>query len=393
MSFELKLAWKYFRSRRKSLARFTSVVAIVGIAFGVASLIIAQALARGFQDEMRDKILSNTAHISVFLNDGTEISNWQAIGESLERVENVNQYAPTAFNNAIIVGKESISYALVRVQTKSEISNFKFQIPDKANEPNQIAIGARLAERIGAEIGDLVEIITVENQSEPKRSDVFVGNVFQTGLYEYDSTWISVSPETRAALAGQTNFTPTIISVSVKNIYAADTTAQKIREILGEDFRVVDWQEANQPLFAALSLERKVSLAIISLIIFIAALNIMTTLALLVNERRLDIAILRTCGAKTKSLILIFLAEGLFLGFLGIFSGVVLGLLGCFLGNYFRVINLSAEVYSLSYIPFHPNFLTVLIIIFIAFGLCLAATAYPAFRASRIKPLENLRTQ
>ena len=162
--------------------------------------------------------------------------------------------------------------------------------------------------------------------------------------------------------------------------------------MLGENFQVVDWQEANQPLFAALSLERKVSLAIISLIIFIAALNITTTLALLVNERRFDIAVLRTCGAKSKTLILVFLWEGLLIGIIGIVSGVIVGLLACFFGNYFRLVSLSAEVYSLSYIPFNISFSSVLLIIVTALLICLLATVYPAYRASRMKPLDNLRT-
>jgi lipoprotein-releasing system permease protein len=183
------------------------------------------------------------------------------------------------------------------------------------------------------------------------------------------------------------------LSVSVRDIYRAGETAREMRKILGNDFKVVDWQEANQPLFAALSLERKTVLAIISLIIFVAALNITTTLALLVNERKLDIAVLRTCGARAKTLIFIFLFEGLLLGFAGIFAGVGLGLLGCFLGNRFRIISLSEEVYSLSYIPFRPGFINILMIVSVAFLLCLAATVYPAFRASRVKPLENLRAQ
>ena len=183
------------------------------------------------------------------------------------------------------------------------------------------------------------------------------------------------------------------MSVSVKDIYRAGETANAIREILGDKFKVVDWREANQPLFAALSLERKVALAIIGLIIFIAALNITTTLALLVNERRLDMAILRTCGATTKSLTFIFLLEGFFLGFAGIVGGVIIGLLGCCLGNHFKLISLSAEVYSLNHISFAPTTANVLLIMFAVFLLCLAATVYPAWKASKIKPLENLRRQ
>lgn len=378
MSFELKLALKYFRARRKSLARFTSIVAVVGIAAGVASLIVAQSLARGFADEMRDKILSNTSHISVFLKDGTEIFNQKDIEEKLKTLENVREVSPTAYENSLIIGVSETSYAILKVQNQNNLKG------------SQISVGARLAEKLNLKPGDSAEILTLE-MNTPSR--VRIAETFETGLYDYDSTWIYVSPEKFAQLHGQTAFAPTILSVSVKDIYASGETARKIRPELGENFKVVDWQEANRPLFAALSLERKAALAIISLIIFIAALNITTTLALLVNERRLDIAILRTSGARTRSLILIFLLEGLFLGVTGIFFGVAFGLAGCFIGNYFRIISLPAEVYSLSYIPLRPEISNILLIIIIAVLLCLIATLYPALKASRIKPLENLRTQ
>jgi lipoprotein-releasing system permease protein len=389
MSFELKLAWKYFRARRKSLARFTSFAAVAGIAAGVASLIIAQALARGFSDEMQDKILANTAHISIFTGDGAEIANWQEIKENLEKLENVKEISATAYESSMILSADAINYVILRVENQTNNEQ------RRANDEQiiKISIGEKLAEKNNLKSGDEAEIIILENQIEPKRVKVFVAEIFRTGLYEYDSTWIRTSPEDFASLHGEKIFTPTVLNVSVKDIYKARETARKIKENLGETFKVLDWQEANQPLFAALSLERKVSLAIISLIIFIAVLNITTTLALLVNERRLDIAVLKTCGAGGRSLVSIFLLEGLFLGFFGIVFGLFLGLLGCVLGNYFRVINLSAEVYSLSYIPFRPVLSNVLLIIFIAFGLCLAACVYPAFKASRIKPLENLRTR
>ena len=386
MNYEFKLALKYFRARRKSLARFTAVVAVIGIAVGVAALIIAQSLARGFQDEMRDKILANTAHVSIFRADGTEIFNWQEIKINLEKLENTKEISATTFENTFLIGETSTNYSALRV-----ISNFKFQISN--SNKIEIALGNKLAEKTDLKIGDEAEIVTLENGIQPKRTPVRIAETFATGLYDYDSTWIYISPENFARLQGKRNFVPTNLSISVKDIYKARETANKIRVELGENFKVIDWQEANQPLFAALSLERKVSLAIISLIIFIAALNITTTLALLVNERRLDIAILRTCGAKTRSLITIFLLEGLLLGFIGIFFGVAVGLLGCCLGNYFKLISISAEVYSLNYIPFHPQFSNILLIILIAFLVSLAATIYPALKASRIKPLENLRTQ
>jgi lipoprotein-releasing system permease protein len=378
MSFELKLAYKYFRAHRKSLARFTSVVAVVGIAAGVASLIIAQSLARGFSDEMRDKILANTAHISIFLKDGGEIYNHQEIAENLKNIENISEASPTAYENSLITGETETSYAILKVRTNSDLKG------------SQIAAGARLAEKLNLKIGDEAEIVTLENQT-PTR--VRVAETFETGLYDYDSTWIYLTPEKFAQIHGQPQFVPTMLSVSVKDIYRTDAAAREIRARLGENFKVVDWQEANRPLFAALSLERKVALAVIALIIFIAALNITTTLALLVNERRLDIAILRTCGARTRSLITIFLLEGLFLGFIGIAAGLILGLSSCFLGSYFKVISIPAEVYSLNYIPLRPEITNILLIVLLAFFLCFAATIYPALKASRIKPLENLRAQ
>jgi lipoprotein-releasing system permease protein len=265
--------------------------------------------------------------------------------------------------------------------------------PDsRLQTPDSVALGAELAEKMGLKAGDEAEIVLPSNDYLPKNKIVRIADIFRTGIYDYDATWIYISPEDFARLFGQGDFAPTVLSVAVKDVYAANETAQKIRASLPPDFKVVDWQEANQPLFAALSMEKKVSLAIISLIIFIAALNITTTLALLVNERKLDIAVLRACGARARSLILIFLLEGLFLGLIGIFLGTVLGLLLCFAGNYFELINLPSEVYSLSYVPLILNLGDVFLIITIAFLLCLFATIYPAWRAARIKPLENLRS-
>jgi len=406
VNFELKLAWRYFRARRKSLARFTSLAAIVGIAAGVASLILAQALARGFSDEMQDKILANTAHVSVFLTDSAEISDWQLVKANLEKLENVKSVSATTYESAVLVGTQAMSYAVLKIvqSPKSIVENsLQFQIPNfesrieqklkNKDELIEISLGKELAERNGLKNGDQVEIILLENEIAPKARKVHIKEIFQTGLYEYDAIWIYISTDDFVRLKNLENFAPTIFSVSVKDIYQANKTADEIRRNLGGEFKVVDWQEANQPLFAALSLEKRVALAIISLIIFIAALNITTTLALLVGERRLDIAVLRTCGVRTRSLIFIFLIEGSLLGFMGIFSGVIVGLLGCFLGNYFELVNLSKEVYSLSYIPFRPNLESVLPLIFIAFLLCLAATVYPAAKASQIKPLENLRQQ
>ena len=411
VSFELKLAWKYFRARRKSLARFTAIVAVAGIASGVAALIVAQALARGFADEMRDKILANTAHITIFRTDGGGMSEIQEIESKIKQIENVGSTARTTYESALIIGRKTDAYCTLRAKTDfgestpSSAETFKSSpdenaavkspadSPSLSLAPPVIGIGAELAEKTGLSAGDETEIIFPDGGIAPRTSRVTVREIFRTGLYDYDSTWIYVSFADLARISGRPAFLPNVLGVSAKNIYATGETADEIRRILGGEYKVLDWQEANRPLFAALSLERKVSLAIISLIIFIAVLNITTTLALLVHERRLDVAILRTCGARTRSLITIFLLEGLFLGIAGILSGVFLGLALCFAGNRFRIISLPSDVYSLGYIPLVPRVSDVLLIAAVAFALSLTATVYPAFRAARIKPLENLRNQ
>jgi lipoprotein-releasing system permease protein len=391
--FELKLAWTYFRARRKSTARFTAIVAIAGIACGVASLIIVQALTRGFASEMQEKILSNTAHITIFQTNSREIQNWQIVKREIEKIENIREVTPTSYENALIISEKATSHAVLRVWSReSGVESQNPQTPDsRLQTPDSVVLGAELAEKTGLKAGDEAEIVLPSNEYLPQTKTVRVADIFRTGIYDYDATWIYISPENFARVFEQNVFTPTVLSVAVRDVYAADETARKIREMLPPHFKVVDWQEANQPLFAALSMEKKVSLAIISLIIFIAALNITTTLALLVNERKLDIAVLRTCGARARSLILIFLLEGLFLGVIGIFAGVILGLSLCFAGNYFEVINLPSEVYSLSYVPLVLNPGDIFFIVAIAFLLCLIATIYPAWRASQIKPLDNLR--
>lgn len=401
MPFELKLALKYFRSRRKSLVRFTSIIAIIGIAAGVASLVIANAISNGFSDEMQNKVLTNTSHITIYNESETVISNWQVIRQKVVEIENVEKFEPTTYESAVISSDENSSYAVLRVRreavaneqskkgrNKSELSAITKSL---ASIEIQVSIGKELAENLKLKVGDETNIITFEDEDTPKTSHVYLKDIFETGLYEYDSTWILLDEANYLKLKESDKFIPTVFTVSVNDIYKSNETAERIRGELGNDFKVLDWQEANKPFFAALGLERKVALAIIMLIIFIAVLNITTTLSLLVAERKLDIAVLRTCGAKTKSLVTVFLLEGLILSLVGIFLGIFIGLSACFTGNYFKVISLSEQVYSLNYIPFNVDYLSVLIISASTFLLSLIAISYPALKASRIKPLENLR--
>lgn len=388
MIFELRLLRRFHRFKRRGLARFTSFVAVIGIAVGVGSLILALALARGFQDEMRDKILANTAHIAIFSNDGGEVINWQAVNEKLEQNDSIRSTSASTYESVVLTGPTSTSYAILKVRSSNSGDNVQART---IREP-EIAVGAELAERTGLVAGAKGEIIVLR-EGQPNTGNIRVTGVFQTGLYDYDSTWAYISPEDYARLYGLEKFSPTVLNVMVDNIYETGEIAREIREMIGGEFRVLDWREANQPLFAALSLEKKVVIGIISLIILIAVLSITSTLALLVNERRLDIAVLRTCGAQSRSLLSLFVLEGLFLGAVGTIAGVVLGLLGCLLANHFELISLPGEVYSLRSIPLQPALADVSIVAVVALVLSAVATLYPAYAASRSKPLEDLRNQ
>jgi lipoprotein-releasing system permease protein len=217
-----------------------------------------------------------------------------------------------------------------------------------------------------------------------------VAGIFRSGLFEYDSTWIYLSLHSAAAFSGYSQAAG-VLSVQVRDIYSAKDVAADLRTQLGNYFTVLDWQDANRPLFTALALERRMGLFIIALIIFIAALNITTTLVLVVVERRGEIAILSAMGARGRSIIGIFMLEGALIGAFGAVLGALLGSVACVIGNYYKLVSLPGDVYSISYVPFHTQTSSVLLAISVAFALSLIATIYPARAAARIRPVEMLR--
>jgi lipoprotein-releasing system permease protein len=222
---------------------------------------------------------------------------------------------------------------------------------------------------------------------EPK---VRVAGIFRSGLFEYDSTWIYLDFATAAKVAGMQHMA-SVISVQVNDVDNVKQIAARVLGVLGDGYTTIDWQQANQPLFAALALERRMGLFVIGLIIAIAALNITTMLILVVIERRRDIAILSTLGATRTGVMLVFIIEGAVVGAVGAMAGVLLGLLACFIGNYYKLVSLPADVYSISNVPLNANFRETLLAALIAFGLSVLATIYPARNAARMRPVEVLR--
>jgi lipoprotein-releasing system permease protein len=445
MPYELFLALRYLRARRpRRLARVTALASLIGIAFGVAALIVALALSNGFRDEMRDKILKATAHITLMRRDGSQMADWRALVSRIRETEGVRDATPTTYDGALLSSTTSSSYAVLRGldrdstramselrsmlvsgqvepllsepspfeksegttqpgpedersaegRTEPPITSFD-EIPSEAAMPNAV-IGSELAERTNLHVGDTATIISGEATLTPvglapRYRRVRVAGIFKSGLYEYDSTWVYLSLDTVSSFAGASAPSASIISIEVADIYAVEQVAARLREQLGGAYTTVTWQEANRPLFAALALERRMGLFIIALIILIATLNIMTTLVLLVSERRSDIAILSAMGARPRSIMLVFMIEGALIGIIGVVTGVALGIIACTVGDRYKLVSLPADIYSISNVPFHTRAVDIALAALVAFVLSLLATIYPARAAARLRPAEALR--
>ena len=397
MPYEVFLAFRYLRSRHKrGLARVTSVAAVLGIGMGVAALIVAFALSNGFRDEMREKILQGTSHISLLRADGQPIDNHSELASRLRQVDGVVTASPTTYDGAIARGSKDTGYAVIRgiendpgqsTQVRQWLTSGSLgPLFESSTEPNAL-VGSELANRIGVAIGEVFQVIPA-NGGETRR--LRVAGIFRSGLFEYDSTWIYIAFETATALAGN-DHAASVMSIQVRDPDNVKQVVANVTNTLGTGYTTVDWQQANQPLFAALALERRMGLFIIGLIIAIAALNITTMLILVVVERRRDIAILNALGATRTGVMLLFVIEGAVVGAIGAIAGVVVGLAACFIGNYYKLVSLPADVYSISNVPLIVQPAEMLLAALIAFALSVLATIYPARAASRMRPVEALR--
>ena len=405
MPYEIFLAFRYLRSRHKRrLARATSVAAILGICMGVAALIVALALSNGFRDEMRDKILQGTAHLSVLRADGRAIENYSEVATLLKQVDGVVSASATTYDGALVRGSKDSGYAVIRGIEKdaAEIAERQwiregsfgplFETTDAAELPVPVAVvGADLATRIGLSVGEVFNVVPAyEAASDGRPRRLRVAGIFRSGLFEYDSTWIYVPLETAGAFAGNKH-AASVLSVQVNDADNVRHISEDVAKALGNSYTIVDWQQANQPLFAALALERRMGLFIIGLIIAVATLNITTMLILVVVERRRDIAILNALGATRAGVMMVFIIEGAVIGAIGAVSGVVLGFVLCVIGNHYKLVSLPADVYSISNVPLIPKPGEMMLAALVAFVLSVLATIYPARAASRLRPVEALR--
>jgi lipoprotein-releasing system permease protein len=377
MRFELTLARRYLKAPSSGSAKITAYLAVAGIAIGVAAMIFALALGRGFREEVQDKLLANTPHINISRTDGGDVEDAARIKNELSNIAGIKSIHAVAYRSALLSANGASTYTVLRASEEIQA--------ESKDGCAAVAIGSRLAEKAGLKSGDTARIILSAETDAPQSLCIFVRDIFTTGLFEYDSTRIDI------ALEDLKKVSPGALEVSVSNIYGSRQIADAIEQRLGAEYSAVNWQETNKPFFAAMDFERRVVLIIISLVILLAALNITFTLTLGVTNRRQDIAILRTSGAKARSIVLAFVLEGAWLGIAGTVLGVMLGLLACFILNRSNVLSLPPDVYAIDHITLRPSLVEAAAVIAGALGISIISALYPAYLAARVKPWENLR--
>jgi lipoprotein-releasing system permease protein len=404
MAFELFIAKRYLTARRKQA--FISVItfiSVLGIAIGVAALIIAISLITGFQEDVQDKILGATSHIMVSDLSGEGLDDYGAIAAKIRARRDIVSVTPVAYREVLISGTSRQTGALLKgidfeeERTGSDwLQNLEAgEIPAEGEGREGIVLGRELAFSIGAQVGDVVSVVTSSSELSPlglmPRSKRFkVTGIFNTGLYEFDSGTALVrlaAAQKLFGLGGRVTF----LQVKIRDIFAAARISEEIREDLPPMTYNTTWMELNESLFSALKLEKQIMFMTITLIVIVAALNIIATLILLVMEKTRDIGILLAMGATPRNIKKIFFDQGALIGVLGTGAGTVLGLGWCWLANVFKLIKIPVDIYQISYVPFRIQPLDLALIVIVTLAISFASTLFPARRASRVDPVVALK--
>jgi len=407
--FEFFIARRYLRARRRQTAvSVITGIAIAGLAVGVAALIIAQAVVTGFRGGLQEKVLQGTAHLNLLRENNREIEDFRGLTSRLGSVDGVRAAAATVYAPVLIGNGGDQEQAIIKgvdLEAPPEASEI-FATATSGNprdlsrtiegELAGVMLGRELARTLGLEIGDRVTAVSAQRrltplgvQSRPRYTDLKVVGLFASGLYEYDAKWGYVALETAQEMIGGAG--ANVIQMKVTDLDEVETIASRVRGVAGEGFVTTSWKELNRPLFAALSLQHRVIVIFFTLLITVAALNIITALTMMVMEKSRDIAILRAQGATPASIRRIFLWQGAIIGAVGAGIGLGLGLLLCTIANRFNLISLPAEVYAVSGITLDPRWQDSLWIVLLTLVISLAATVYPSRAASRLTPVETLR--
>jgi lipoprotein-releasing system permease protein len=414
LPYELLIGWRYTRAgrggRRNRFISFISGVSVFGITLGVAALIIVLSVMNGFQKEVRDRMLSVIAHIELFDGSGGAMPDWRTVAAAAQRHPEVVGAAPFVSAQALVARGEDMRGAIVRgidPAEESKVTPLAARLKDGALArlvPGAwgIVLGGELARTLGVTVGDPVTIVTPNGQVTPagvvpRLKQMTVVGTFDSGHYEYDSGLALIHIDDAARLFRTEG--PTGVQLRLRDQQDARRVAFQLAVTLGPDVVVRDWTRTNRNWFDAVQLEKRMMFIILTLIVAVAAFNLVSTLVMTVTDKQADIAILRTLGASPRSIMGIFMVQGAASGVIGTLGGLGLGLLVALnidvivpaLERLFNASFLPGSIYLISRMPSDPQAADIVPIGLISLVLAFLATLYPSWRASRVQPAEALR--
>ena len=445
MRFELFIATRYLRAkRRQAFIGVITAISVLGVAAGVASLVVALAVNNGFRQDLQERLLGSTSHISLLRIESDGMRLWRPLLDRLAKQPHVVAAAPAIFEqvlisrgprakgavlkgmlpqyerkvsdllNSVTLGSAADLKEAPSTKSTANSANNDISGPDKNVRPKEnkspddlagvqqrvaamapIVLGKDMAEQIGATVGSVVLVTSPQGELTPfgmvpKYIRFRVAGIFNSGFFDYDSSWAFIRLSDAQSLFGLGDVI-SVIQFKINDIYQAGEVGHSLEEAAGHGFMATNWMEQNKPLFRALRLERVVTFITIGLIVFVAALNILISLIMMVMEKTKDIAVLMSMGTKKAQIRRVFIAQGVLIGVIGTAIGLVIGYGISWAGGHYHFIALSAEVYSIDYVPFAPRVVDGVIVALVSIGISFIATIYPSWSAARILPAEALR--
>jgi lipoprotein-releasing system permease protein len=409
VNFELYVALRYLLAKRKqAFISLISLISTIGVTVGVMAVIIALALMTGLQQELRDRIVGSAAHVYVWKVGEGGIADYRSEVETLGAQPHVVGAAPAILGKALVTTEKGEAFItvkgidplleprvtdIVRAMQQGALDDLAHRPED---QPDGIVIGKDLGTQLGVSVGDSVTLLTPHGSLSPmgmmpRTRRLTVVGIFSLGLFEFDSAYGFVTMPVAERLLDKAH--ADFVQLRVDDIYAAPQISDHIVSTLGTTYITQDWADMNRALFSALWLEKVAISLTIGLIVMVAALNIVASLILLVMEKSRDIAILKTMGASARSIMGIFMLQGLVIGLVGTFTGAALGYGTCWVLDRYKLIRVPMDVYQVSHVPFTVMPLDFTLVVVAAIVTCFVATIYPSRQASRLDPAQALRYQ
>jgi lipoprotein-releasing system permease protein len=419
MRFELYVAARYLKAkRRQAVVGVVTVISIVGVAAGVAALIIALAITTGMRRDLQDKLLGSTSAVDLMRVQADGIRDWRPLLARLSKLPHVLAAAPGLYAQVLVSRGPRAGFALVKgilPADERRVSNLldtitsgsakdlnpgaadqSAQSEEEINAPEPpLVLGSDLAQQIGAVVGDSVLVTSPQGELTPlgltpKYQRFRLVGIYHSGFYQYDSAMGFMRLSDAQRLFSEPDLL-SVISFKIDDLYRAAEVGKEIEQAAGPGFMTSNWMEQNRELFRALKLEQVTTFIVIALIVIVAALNILIALTMMVMEKTRDIAVMMSFGVDPAQVRRIFMMQGLLISIIGTVLGLVLGYAASWAGGHYHFIHLSADVYSIDTLPFAPRVIDGVIVSAVSIGISLLATLYPSVSAARILPAEALR--